>query len=62
MTFIAPVKAVLELGQVAGIVATDRMVSAGDSVLDVAQHGVDPVERRDLRAGSATAVMMRLWV
>ena len=31
------------------------MVVAGDGVLDVAQHGVDPVEGGNLRAGTATA-------
>lgn len=37
------------------MVATDRMVGAGDGVLDVAKHGVDPVEGGDLYAGPATA-------
>ncbi len=36
------------------MVASERMVGAGDGILDVASHGVDSVERGDLRAGPAT--------
>lgn len=36
------------------MLSADGVVAAGNGVLDVAQYGVDPVEGRDLRAGSGT--------
>lgn len=34
---------------------TDRVQTTGDGIFDVAQHGIDPVERRIFNAGPATA-------
>src|ERR1700757_3064909 len=43
---VSSVEAVLEFGEVAGyMLVTDGAVSAGDGTLDVAEGGVDPLER-----------------
>ena len=42
----ASVEAIRELGQVAWqVLGAHRVVGAVDRILDVAQHGIDPVER-----------------
>src|SRR5512134_752659 len=60
---IAPIEAVLELGQVAGdVFLADRPVGGGDGGLDVAERGVDPLEggcEHRLAAGSGVDRLMR---
>src|SRR3954454_5553251 len=51
---VAPVEAVLELGEVARhVLLPDGAVGAGDRRLDVAEGGVDPAEGRRARRGAA---------
>ena len=46
---VASVGAELKLGEVApDVKAADRLVGSGDGGLQIAEHGVDPSERRDL--------------
>ena len=60
---VAPVEAVLELGQVAGdVLLADGPVGGGDGGLDVAEGGVDPLEggcQHGLAAGSGGDRLMR---
>src|SRR5512147_1016577 len=60
---IAPIEAVLELGQVArDVLLADRPVGGGNGGLDVAERGVDPLEggcEHRLAAGSGVDRLMR---
>src|SRR5512144_2656915 len=59
---LAPIKAVLELGQVArDVLLADCPVGGGDGGLDVAERGVDPLEggcEHRLAAGSGVDRLM----
>src|SRR5712692_6927024 len=59
---VAPVEAVFEFGEVAGhMLVTDGPVSASDGALDVAEDGIDPLERGGqggLAAGSGDDRLM----
>src|SRR5512144_2535225 len=60
---VAPIEAVLELGQVArDVLLADRPVGGGNGGLDVAERGVDPLEggcEHRLAAGSGVDRLMR---
>src|SRR5512134_4150570 len=60
---VAPIEAVLELGQVArDVLLADRPVGGGNGGLDVAKRGVDPLEggcEHRLAAGSGVDRLMR---
>jgi len=43
----APIEAVLEFSEIAaGVFGADRVVGAAQTVLEIAEHGIDPFESR----------------